>query len=131
MIIPFLSLVFLLFFCTNVFSQLSKLPPNPIPGRCYEKYLEYDKKVEWKEIDCTLANKRVKNPSILQKQEKIKLTKYQEKLKTLGYNVAITGIVDDMTINAHHRYLRTKKWNERREMRKMRSEKTTLKKKSN
>ena len=39
----------------------------------------------------------------------MKMKKYQEKLKSLGYEIDITGIIDNKTINAHHKYLKKKK----------------------
>ena len=37
------------------------------------------------------------------------MEKYQEKLKTLGYEVDLTGIADNKAIIAHHKYLKDKK----------------------
>jgi len=37
------------------------------------------------------------------------MEKYQEKLKTLGYEIDITGIADNKTIIAHHKYLKKRK----------------------
>ena len=42
-------------------------------------------------------------------KKRLKLKKYQEKLKSLGYSVNTTGILDNKTIIAHHKYLKKKK----------------------
>ncbi|WP_298762012.1 hypothetical protein [uncultured Psychroserpens sp.] len=118
-------LVTLLTFTSQLNAQNYDFPKNPKPGKCYEQCFDYDKKFEWKEVDCdklaTQKNEKTNEELIKCEQEKIKMEKYQEKLKTLGYDIDITGCVDNKTIIAHHKYLKQRKKDERRK-RKARSE---------
>lgn len=123
-------LISLLTFISHLKAQNYDLPPNPKAGKCYERCFDYEKKFEWKEVDCSkfkAKNNKEKTQEELIKseREKIKMIKYQEKLKTLGYEIDITGITDDKTIIAHHKYLKKKK---KEEKRKRRAEKRKAKK---
>lgn len=119
-----LLFTFLLIFTFQIKAQNYNLPPNPKPGKCYERLFDYNKKFEWKEISCDkiliLKTKLTKKEQVKCLQEKVKMEKYQEKLKSLGYNVDLTGIADDKTIIAHHKYLKKKK---REQRKKLKSEK--------
>ncbi|MGR7813776.1 hypothetical protein [Lacinutrix undariae] len=114
-------LTILLTFTSQVKAQNYDLPPDPKKGKCYEKCFYYEKEIEWKEIDCNKIKKQ--NPEKTEEelmkyeQTKIKMEKYQEKLKALGYKIDITGIVDNKTILAHHKYLKKKKKAERKKRR--------------
>lgn len=104
-------------FCAFVIqtkAQNYDFPPNPKPGKCYEKCFDYNKRFRWKEVSCEkLENeknrKKTKAELIKCHRQKIKLQKYQEKLKSLGYDVNITGVIDNKTIIAHHLFLKRKK----------------------
>ncbi|WP_298348089.1 hypothetical protein [uncultured Dokdonia sp.] len=114
--------VFILFCGASLHSQNYDFPPNAQPGKCYERCFEYDKKFTWKEISCdTLAlraeKSKTKEDIIKARQAKIKLTKYQEKLKDLGYKVQITGKLNNQTIKAHHKYLKRQKKKKRKKRR--------------
>lgn len=99
-------------------AQNYDLPPNPEAGKCYERCFDYDKRFEWKEIDCEKEKSKqkaiTKAELIKCERQKIKMTKYQEKLKRLGYDVDITGVADNKTIIAHHKFLKKKKRQERK-----------------
>lgn len=108
----FLPLFFSFVFIT-VNAQNYDIPPNPKPGKCYKRCFEYDKKFKWLEIDCSeLKKAKTKNDLIAEEKNKLKLMKYQEKLKNLGYDVNINGLLDNKTIKAHHKFLKTKKRND-------------------
>ena len=100
----------ILAFASQLKAQDYDLPPNPQPGKCYARCFDYEKKFEWKEIDCDkLKDEKNKANQRDNEQEVMKMKKYQEKLKSLGYEIDITGIIDNKTINAHHKYLKKKK----------------------
>lgn len=117
-----LTLISLLIFGFQLEAQNFDLPPKKGKnGKCYIKHFDYDKKLEWKEIDClkltTTANSETTEDKLIRcEQEKIKMKEYQEKLKTLGYEVDITGIADNKTIIAHHKYLKLRKKEEKRKL---------------
>ena len=95
-------------------AQNYDLPPNPKEGKCYERCFDYGKKFEWKEVDCEKIKEerkkeKTKDELIKIKQNKLVMEKYQEKLKKLGYEIGITGVPDNKTIIAHHKYLIKKK----------------------
>lgn len=117
-----LYIVFTLFCVLNLNAQNYDFPPNAQPGKCFERCFEYDKKFTWKEINCdTLAlraeKSKTKEDIIKARQAKIKLTKYQEKLKDLGYKVEVTGKLNNQTIKAHHKYLKRQKKKKRKKQR--------------
>ena len=105
-------------FSCQMKAQNYDFPPNPEPDKCYERCFDYNKRFEWKEVDCEKVKNeqhtKTKEELIACERKKIKMTKYQEKLKALGYDVDITGIADNKTIIAHHKYLKKKKRNERK-----------------
>jgi aryl carrier-like protein len=111
-------LISLLTFTSLVKAQNYDFPTNPKAGKCYLKCFDYNKKFKWKEVDCSLKlakkNEKTKKELIKCEQQKIKMGKYQEKLKALGYEVDITKIADNKTIIAHHKYLKHKKKEEKR-----------------
>lgn len=103
-------------------AQNYDLPPNPKAGKCYVKCFDYEKKLEWKDVDCDKVIKdkkkeRTKADLIKIEQDKLKMEKYQEKLKHLGYEIEITGVPDNKTISAHHKYLKKKKKEAKRKQR--------------
>jgi len=103
-------LAIILFFASQLKAQNYGLPSNPDPSKCYVVHFDYEKKFEWTEIDCEkLKNKKTQEDTICCEQQQIKMKKYQEKLKTLGYKIDITGFADNKTIIAHHKYLKKKK----------------------
>ncbi|MFD1063319.1 hypothetical protein ACFQ1Q_08665 [Winogradskyella litorisediminis] len=93
-----------------------KLPKNPVPGKCYEKCFDFEAKIEWREVHCDSLKLRTAGENFVIKGEeavdiikkKIKFEKYQEKLIKLGYDLKVTGCIDDKTVEAHHRYLKDK-----------------------
>ncbi|WP_298417920.1 hypothetical protein [uncultured Kordia sp.] len=97
----------------SVQAQNFDVPPNPEAGKCYERCFDYDKKIEWKEIDCSKVKEQNIKMTAAQlakfEEKKQKMEQYQEKLKALGYNVEVTGIADNKTIIAHHKYLQQRK----------------------
>ena len=107
-----LILISLFLVALNMNAQFHSLPPYPKKGKCYVKITDYSNiKITWKEINCdSLINKP--NPDLIESKrseiiaKKIKLKRYQEKLKSLGYKVEINGIVDKKTYVAHKKYLR-------------------------
>ena len=117
-----LYIIFTLFCALNLNAQNYDFPLNAESGKCYERCFEYDKKFTWKEINCdTLAMRaqksKTKEAIIKARQAKIKLTKYQEKLKDLGYKIEITGKLNNQTIRAHHKYLKRQKKKKRKQQR--------------
>lgn len=110
-----------MWFSIKLSAQNYNLPPNIEPGKCYTKCFHYDRELEWKEVDCSEISveqrEMTKKELVECEQKKIKLEKYQEKLKGLGYKINITGIVDSKTIIAHHKYLKVKKKEEKRRKR--------------
>jgi len=117
-----LYIIFTLFCAINLNAQNYDFPPNAQPGKCYERCFEYDKKFTWKEINCdTIAlraeKSKTKEDIIKARQAKIKLTKYQEKLKDLGFKVEVTGKLNNQTIKAHHKYLKRQKKKKRKKQR--------------
>ncbi|WP_298553837.1 hypothetical protein [uncultured Algibacter sp.] len=115
-------LILLLTFTSQLKAQNYDLPPNSKAGKCYERCFDYEKRFEWKEVDCAKFKaeknrEKTQEQLIKFKQQKIRMVKYQEKLKTLGYEIDITGIADNKTIIAHHKYLKKKKKEEKRKRR--------------
>jgi len=105
------------------------LPANPEPGKCYERSIDYEKEIKWKEVDCEEVKKMLQTKERLAEiEEKTQeLKKYQEKLKSLGYDVEVNGKLDNKTIIAHHKYLRKKRKAERRKKRAARKKKAKRK----
>ncbi|KJD36533.1 hypothetical protein PW52_02460 [Tamlana sedimentorum] len=106
----YIILLILSFTFLNLTAQNFDVPPNFTPGKCYAKCFHYEKKLEWKEVNCEDFENKIltKKDLLAQEQQKLKMEKYQEKLITLRYNVDITGIPDNKTIIAHHKYLKVK-----------------------
>ncbi|WBX73981.1 hypothetical protein PG913_01685 [Tenacibaculum pacificus] len=105
-----ITILAFLAFNTQVKAQNSNLPRNAKPGICYERCFEYDKKIEWKEVKCSkVKQEKSKKELVKCEQDKIKMKKYQEKLKSLGYDVQVTGRINNKTVNAHHQYLKKQK----------------------
>ena len=120
----YLLILINLIFYAKVNSQNNNFPRNAKPGKCYVRCFDYQTKVEWEQIDCSLAKKG--NKSFKRTKENIeKLRTYQQKLIDLGYDLNVTGFPDDKTINAHNKYVAKKE----KEIRKKRKkEKKRLKK---
>lgn len=115
-------LILLIIFSSLLTAQNYNLPRNRKTGKCYERHFYYDKKFEWKEVDCEkLKAKREKETAqyrlIRCGLQRIRMKKYQKRLKSLGYEVDITGCIDNNTIIAHHKYLKKKKKENRRKKR--------------
>lgn len=106
-------LITVLTFTMQVNAQNYNLPPNPKAGKCYERCFDYNKKFEWKIVECSKVNGQKTEKTAVElleiQQEISKMKTYQEKLKSLGYKLDITGVADNKTIIAHHKYLRKKK----------------------
>lgn len=123
-----LTLIFT--FTAQLNAQNYDLPPNPKAGKCYERCFEYETKFEWKEVDCEKIKKKTtkektKEELIKTEQNKLKMKKYQEKLKKLGHEVDINGVADNKTIIAHHKYLKKRKRKKERDE-KLKKEKPNL-----
>lgn len=94
-----------------------RLPNNPKVGMCYERCFSYDSRIDWIEVDCDSLIRHSKKSNFTIKGEKpedivanrIKFLKYQEKLAGLGYNLKVSGCIDEQTFDAHHKYLKDKK----------------------
>lgn len=119
-------LILILFLAHYYTSGQSKyLPKNPKVGKCYKQNFQFDKKFEWMEVDCdSIKQKHI----ICEESEecntnKQKMKGYQEKLQALGYKVKVTGILNDETIDAHHKYLKFKEKQARRKKRELRKQK--------
>ena len=86
--------------------------------KCRVGSFDYSEKFAWKEIDCSkVQGKKVdktKEQLIKKEQDRLKMLAYQEKLKGLGYDVEISGILNEKTIKAHNKYLKKKIKEERR-----------------
>ncbi len=114
------SVIILLNFANLLQAQNHRGPSNPKAGKCYQRCFDFYEKYDWKEVSCDTINKNRKKTAkdLLEiAQTKIKMLKYQEKLKQLGYNVDLTGIADTKTTTAHNRYLRKKEREKRRKER--------------
>ena len=129
-----LTLISFIFYA-KVNSQIKNLPKNAKPGNCYVRCFDYETKVDWKQIDCSLAKKDGK-PFKRTHETIEKLKVYQQKLIDLGYNLNVTGFPDDYTINAHNKFIlkkekevRKKKKNEKKRLRKERKKQRKLRKK--
>lgn len=82
--------------------------------KCYIRMFEFDSKYQKKEIDCKKFDEMhdgiiTKEDSIINRQFKIKLAEYQEKLIELGYDFEANGKLSKAFIKAHHKYLRKRK----------------------
>ncbi len=101
------QLLMVLFCMLNVFAfaQKTNLPKNPKAGTCYEQCFDRDKKIEWKEVPC-IRKDRVEEASQSTASDCNTITAYQKELIANGYTVALTGCLNQETIDAHHRYLR-------------------------
>lgn len=96
--------------------------------KCVSISMDYDKKLEYVEFDCAKMQKNTNKSLtteqlIASEQRKLKLIAYQEKLKSIGYDVTINGIIDQKTITAHNTYLRKKKKEDRKMFREERKKK--------
>jgi len=114
----------LLFGASYATAQDFKRPPNAKPGKCYKHVFEFDKEIAWEEIECNQVNDTY-SPITKEKLEEIaartaEMRAYQLKLQSLGYDVDITGMVDENTIIAHHKYLRALAKAERKKRREAR-----------
>jgi hypothetical protein len=115
----YLLILINLIFYAKVNSQINNFPRNAKPGKCYVRCFDYEKKVKWEQIDCSLAKKGKKSfKKTIENIEKLKT--YQQKLIDLGYDLNVTGFPDDKTINAHNKYIAKKE----KEIRKKRKKKT-------
>ena len=85
--------------------------------KCRVGSFNYNEKFAWKEIDCSkVQGKKVaitKEKLIKKEQDRLKMIAYQQKLKDLGYDVEINGILKEKTIKAHNKYLKKKNKAER------------------
>ena len=89
--------------------------------------IDFEKEFEWKEVDCSELEKsskakRTPEQIIKRKQYRIKLVKYQEKLKSLGYDIDTNGLIDEKTIKAHNKYLKRKRKAEKKALRKSKNQ---------
>jgi hypothetical protein len=112
-----MRLFFILIFSTSFFVNAQGLPSNPKPGYCYIRCFDYDKKVQWEEINCdSLKIAYVKTSFIIKGENKVDIIKnrlrfksYKEKLINLGYNLKPDDCLSQQTIDAHHTYIKDKK----------------------
>lgn len=76
---------------TNAQTQRERMPNHQLKtGRCYCLIQKENGKSEWKSTDCKLFE-----------MTKEKRKALQEKLKSLGYEVAVNGCLDDKTRTAY------------------------------
>lgn len=89
------SLVFLLSFMATMEAQNYALQTNPKTTKYHQTFFDFDKKIEFKEINTTkprYVNKDFSKTEILKyKHDILKLEQYQEKLIALGYDVKSAG----------------------------------------
>lgn len=111
-------------------NRYKSIPKNPKPGKYYVLCFDYDKELEWIEKDYDITDgksaskQKTKKELIEAEQKRLKMKAYQEKLIALGYDVNVTGYLNEKTIEAHHKYLRKKKKEERRKKRDLKRKKT-------
>ena len=102
-------------------AQNLDLPKNPKVGKCYANSFDYNKKFEWKEIDCSkvqgIKTARTKDQQIKKEQRRLKLVAYQKELISLDYDVEVNGILDKKTIKAHNKLIKKKRKEEKRKLR--------------
>ncbi len=98
-----LLLLFVLF-TAGLFAQ----PRNAEAGKCYLQCFDFNNKVEWKEVDCEKSKVLLLQESEKQNSSEFKsnLVVHQKMLQSKGYNVEVTGIVDEKTVKAHNRFLK-------------------------
>lgn len=81
-----------LLFVSSFFADAQDLPPNSKAGKCYIRCFDYDKKVEWEEINCDSLKTATTNTLFTIKGEnendiiknRLKFKRYKEKLISLG-----------------------------------------------
>ena len=78
---------------------------NVKEGPIYCLVFKYDKKLQWIPLDGNQSDESIKSDDIKSKEGKAKFIEYQKKLKQLGYNLEITGILDKKTRKAHDDYI--------------------------
>lgn len=104
----------LLTFSTQLQAQITQTKTT----KCYVGHFSYDKKYKLEKIDCSkLTGKKndcTKEHQIRREQAILKMKAYQKKLKSLGYDVDITGRIDDKTGKVHNMYLKKLKRVEKR-----------------
>ncbi len=101
--------VILLSFSIPIKAQNIGIPPNAKPGVCYKLCFYGDKPFQWEETNCNKSNSRNKEKSeedILCQEKIQEIREHQKKLKKLGFNVDVNGMIDDKTIFAHNKYLK-------------------------
>lgn len=121
----------------GLFSFGQNLPRNPKPGMCYEKCFDYEAQIKWVEISCDSIKKsrpdgffKIKGEEATNiTKSRIKFKKYQEKLIKLGYDLEVTGRMDENTIEAHHHYLKDKKKAAKKEAKRLKKAKRDASKK--
>ena len=114
-------LIVILTFTHQLSAQSFGSMTNADAGKCFRIRFDYEKKCKLEEVDCKTLHvahgKKTKEELLKRDQARAKMRKYQEKLKTLGYDVDIVGFIDDKTMTAHNKYLRKKKKAERKKRR--------------
>ncbi|MGB1309230.1 MAG: hypothetical protein ACPG6B_09985, partial [Oceanihabitans sp.] len=94
--------LFLVFVSVTSFAQ--DLPPNLKPGKCYIRYLQEDKSINWLTMNCELLKKYMEHSL-----DSNKLKTLQIKLSNFGYHVDVSGKTDIKTITAFKKYKKDKK----------------------
>ncbi len=121
------SLIIISLFSVSPLSIAQTFPKNPQAGKCYQRCLELDKKIEWKEVDCKKTSKE-KNNTKASIEKSVSFEKHKKKLIALGYNISMNSkLLDKNFINAHNKYIsdqnRKNKKKKRLERRKKRRKK--------
>lgn len=124
-------------FSFGLFSFGQNLPRYPKPGMCYEKIFDYEAQIKWVEISCDSIKKSRPDRFFKIKGEEatnivrsiIKFKKYQEKLIKFGYDLEVTGRMDEKTIDAHNDYLEDKKKAAKKEAKRLKKAKRDASKK--
>ena len=99
-------LIALLIFSSYLKAQNYALQDNAKTRNCYKRNFNYNKKFKRKESKCSEIVSKVKIDSITEQRNIVNFKKYQDKLKKLGFNIEVNGVLDNKTINAHNIYLK-------------------------
>ncbi|WP_369048854.1 hypothetical protein [Tenacibaculum sp. UWU-22] len=110
-------LIVFFFFSIKGFTQNVDSPKNAKPGKCYVRFdaskFDYNKVFKeklWSEVSCDKAKELKKLNTTQKNKESVEaLKKYQEALQQLGYEVEVSGLVDDQFVKAHNQYLKEQK----------------------
>lgn len=120
------------FFSYQITAQNKDLPKDPIAGKCYNRTFNLNERYEWKTVPCKEKKKQLTVTESIKKGRELsqKIKRYQEFLNAKGYNIKVSGNLNDKTISAHHSYLKVRKKEAKLERKKARKAER-LKRKNN